>query len=341
MTSFIKDIAEQLNDRAEAICCKYLTNGRKSGRYWIVGSIDNEKGDSFVVSISGAKQGKWFENSTGTPGDMLDVVRHCENINDKYTAAKFAAKHLLNLPIILNDNSQSKQEKKIGQFNPDTARVNQSKALFNRAVDIKGTLAEKYLHSRFLTDIDVRDLRFMADCFYYENEETPTQKIPALLQAIRGQEGEIISVNRTYLKADGSGKADVAYAKKVTGNYEGYGVALGDIEGDTLIVGEGHETTSSFRMALPQFSALAGLSMYHTSVLRIPKQIRRLILAQDLGEAGEVLNEKLKARCSKNGIEFFSVLPMEDDFNKDHTKFGFDAMKVNILEQLLKATWSR
>ena len=115
------------------------------------------------------------------------------------------------------------------------------------------------------------------------------------------------------MKPDGSGKADVFQAKKVTGNYEGYGVALGTLVDDILIVGEGFETVASFQLALSGIPAIAGLSMYHTSVLRIPKQIKKLILAKDFGKAGDVLEVKLRERCDKIGIDFASVDPLLDD----------------------------
>ncbi|WP_419901104.1 DUF7146 domain-containing protein [Kiloniella sp.] len=339
MSGFVRDVAGRLNERAEALCRKYLSNGTKVGNYWMVGSIDNEKGDSFVVHISGPKQGKWFENANGASGDMFDLVKHAENIPNSLGAAKFSAHSLLQLPIDVKPVQKKGSQKKIGSLVVDAMKVEKSCSLFERGISIKGTIAETYLANRMLANIDDRDLRFLGDCMYYEDADTPLERHPALLQAIRGDDGKIFSVNRTYLKADGSGKADVARCKKVTVNYEGYGVALGDQTGDVQIVGEGFETVASFQKTMPKVPALAGLSKHHTSVLRIRKQVKRLILAQDRDEAGDLLREELQRRCDANGIKLISVLPITNDFNQDHMDLGFHKMKANILEQILKVFW--
>ena len=337
MSGFVKDVAGRLNERTETLCRKYLSNGTKVGSYWMVGSIDNEKGDSFVVNISGPKQGKWFENANGTSGDMFDLVKHAEKIPNSLGAAKFSAHSLLQLPIDCKPAEKKQPKKKIGNLVVDAKKVQKSCSLFEMGIPIKGTIAETYLANRMLANIDDRDLRFLGDCMYYQDADTPMERHPALLQAIRGDDGKIFSVNRTYLKADGSGKADVPRCKKVTVNYEGYGVALGDQVGDVQIVGEGFETVASFQKAIPRFPALAGLSKHHTSVLRIRKQVKRLILAQDRDEAGDLLRVELQRRCDANGIELIAVQPITNDFNQDHMDLGFDKMKANTLEQILKA----
>ena len=122
MNGFVRDVANKLNERAETLCRKYLSNGTKVGSYWMVGSIDNEKGDSFVVHITGAKQGKWFENATGQSGDMFDLVKHIENIPNSLGAAKFSAHSLLQLPSDCKPAEKKQPKKKIGNLTVDAKR---------------------------------------------------------------------------------------------------------------------------------------------------------------------------------------------------------------------------
>ena len=49
MHSPAADIARRLAEDAEAVCRHYLTNGRKQGRYWIVGDVQNTPGRSLYV----------------------------------------------------------------------------------------------------------------------------------------------------------------------------------------------------------------------------------------------------------------------------------------------------
>jgi len=60
------DVAEQLADRAEAVCRKYLPKGFKSGNYWMIGDATGVPGKSMHVRLHGPRAGrgaagKWSE----------------------------------------------------------------------------------------------------------------------------------------------------------------------------------------------------------------------------------------------------------------------------------------
>ena len=63
-----RDLSAQLADRVEAVCRHYLSNGRRSGGYWIVGDTRNAKGRSLFVRLTGPTQGK------GARGKWQDYV---------------------------------------------------------------------------------------------------------------------------------------------------------------------------------------------------------------------------------------------------------------------------
>ncbi|MEO0828845.1 MAG: DNA primase, partial [Pseudomonadota bacterium] len=75
MHSPAADIARRLAEDAEAVCRHYLTNGRKQGRYWIVGDVQNTPGRSLYVRLTGPTSGpgaagKWTDSATGQHGDL-------------------------------------------------------------------------------------------------------------------------------------------------------------------------------------------------------------------------------------------------------------------------------
>tara|TARA_R110000787_G_scaffold108759_7_gene217212 strand:+ start:1142 stop:1450 length:309 start_codon:yes stop_codon:yes gene_type:complete len=79
MHSPAADIARRLAEDAEAVCRHYLTNGRKQGRYWIVGDVQNTPGRSLYVRLTGpisgpGASGKWTDSATGQHGDLLDLI---------------------------------------------------------------------------------------------------------------------------------------------------------------------------------------------------------------------------------------------------------------------------
>jgi hypothetical protein len=54
MPDSIADIARRLAENAEAVCRYYLPNGRREGRYWLVGDVHNTPGRSLYVRLSGS-----------------------------------------------------------------------------------------------------------------------------------------------------------------------------------------------------------------------------------------------------------------------------------------------
>ena len=59
--SAASELSRRLADRAEAVCRTYLPNGRRTGRYWIVGDVHGRPGRSLYVKLSGKGAGRWTE----------------------------------------------------------------------------------------------------------------------------------------------------------------------------------------------------------------------------------------------------------------------------------------
>ena len=60
------ELAHRLAREAEAVCRHYLSNGRREGRYWLVGDVRNTPGRSMFVRLKGPEAGrgaagKWTE----------------------------------------------------------------------------------------------------------------------------------------------------------------------------------------------------------------------------------------------------------------------------------------
>ena len=65
----VSDLSRRLADNAEAVCRHYLSNGRRVGRYWIVGDVRNTAGRSMFVRLNGSRFGK------GARGKWTDAQR--------------------------------------------------------------------------------------------------------------------------------------------------------------------------------------------------------------------------------------------------------------------------
>src|SRR3546814_11314280 len=81
------DLVIRLGQRAEAVCRYYLSNGRRSGKYWIVGDARNTPGRSMFVRLVGPSTGKgaagkWTDAAAAEHGDLLDIIRESTGLVD-------------------------------------------------------------------------------------------------------------------------------------------------------------------------------------------------------------------------------------------------------------------
>jgi len=156
-------------------------------------------------------------------------------------------------------------------------RASQAKRLWLEAGPIAGTLAERYLRdARGITCPLPPILRFHGACWH-----GPTaRRYPALVAAVQG--AGLPAVHRTYLRADGSGKATVDPPKAMLGGTQGGAVRLADGPG-RLVVAEGVESALSLASGLLAGPAAvwAALSTSGLRGLRLPAEPGRLTIACD------------------------------------------------------------
>ncbi|WP_246045587.1 toprim domain-containing protein [Rubellimicrobium roseum] len=109
-------------------------------------------------------------------------------------------------------------------------------------------------------------------------------------------------MHRTYLRADGSGKANVEPAKAMLGGTAGGAVRLSNRAGQ-LVVAEGIETALSLASGLlsAPASVWAALSTSGMRSLRLPLAPGRLAIAPDGDEAGHAAARALAERAHALG----------------------------------------
>lgn len=330
MAGMPHDLARRLGQRAEAVCRHYLSNGRRCGRYWLVGDVRNAPGRSLFVRLAGPETGRgaagrWSDAATGEHGDLLDVIRAAHGFVDFRNVTE-AARRFLALP-----HSEPQQHAHVAARpgSPEAAR-----RLFAIAKPIRGTLAESYLRRRGIADLrDLPSLRFHPRCYYRPNALAPTETWPALIAAVTDLSGQITGLQRTWLARDGSGKAPIATPRRAMGDLLGHGVCFG-VAADVLVAGEGIETVLSARCVLPRMPMLAAGSASHLAAIRFPPELRRLYILRDRDPAGSAACERLSERAASSGIETIVLSPRLRDFNEDLRRAGQAALRALLRRQL-------
>ena len=336
MASIASDLSQRLADNAEAVCRRYLSKGRKEGRYWLVGDVHNTPGRSLYVRLSSPPDGrgaagKWTDAQSGDHGDLLDIIASsCGHRSLRETLDE--TRHFLSLP-----STPPTEERSARQPKAPTGTAEAARRLRAASKSILDSLAAAYLNGRLITDLTGCDaLGYHPHCWYRASEDDdPNVRSawPAMIASVTDLQGCITGVHRTWLRLDGSDKAPVAYPRRAMGHLLGHGVRFGPA-GRVMLAGEGIETMLSLRQVMPRTSAIAGLSAAHLAAILFPIGLQRLYVARDDDPAGTAALASLTERAMPAGIE---VVPLEsrlDDFNSDLRTFGRERLAASVRSQL-------
>ena len=327
------ELAHRLARDAEAVCRHYLSNGRRAGRYWLVGDVENSPGRSLFVRLKGpdfgkGAAGKWTDAATGEHGDLLDLIaanQHLTTTRDTLDEAR----RFLSVP---------QPERREDLRTPAPAGSHEAaRRLWVISRPIRGTIAEAYLRTRGITALrDCMALRFHPRCFYRADRDDPPgvrDAWPALIAAVTDDAGEITGAHRTWLDPGGDSKAAVATPRRAMGDLLGHGVRFGRVH-DVLAAGEGIETVLSLRTVLPTLPAVAALSAAHLGALDLPPTLHRLYIAEEADTAGRHGADRLAARAEARGVETLRLRAALGDLNDDLVHLGADALRDELRVQL-------
>jgi hypothetical protein len=341
MPNTASDLARRLARDAEVVCRHYLSNGRREGRYWLVGDVDNTPGRSLFVRLTGPDSGKgaagkWTDAASDQHGDLLDLIAANMRL-DSLAATLEEARAFLRLP--RPEPKPQQRFEPVPQGSPEAAR-----RLWAISQPIAGTVAEAYLRNRGLADLrNCGSLRFHPRCWYRPDQDDPPgtpQAFPALIGSVCDDTGTLAGVHRTWLAPAGDGKAAVVTPRRAMGHLLGNGVRFG-VADDVMAAGEGIETMLSLRQVTPALPIVAALSANHLAALTLPTTLRRLYLARDDDPAGRAAVGALAGRAADAGIEVRVLDAERGDLNEDLRQLGRSALTASVRVQLAPEDVSR
>ena len=252
MSCDASELRGRLAREAEAVCRHYLSNGKRAGRYWVVGDVNNSPGRSLFVRLQESAKGsagKWTDAATGEHGDLLDIIRQCRGLRDFREVAE-EARRFLKLPRL----EQQLVPTPIRSLAPAGSQE-AGRRLFAMSSPIEGTVVETYLQRRGIARIrHGGSLRFHPRCYYRPDDHLPKETWPAMIACVTDLDGRITGVHRTWLDPDGFDRSGSARLRSTRRGEPG-GPAWQRCSlrrgSDVLAAGEGIETMLSLRYALP------------------------------------------------------------------------------------------
>ncbi|MCK0099841.1 toprim domain-containing protein [Qipengyuania sp. S6317L1] len=187
-----------------------------------------------------------------------------------------------------------------------------ARRLWEQSQPIAGTLAETYLRGRGISCALPNTLRFHTNCWHGPSES----RCPAMVALVEGGDG--FAVHRSYLRADGSGKAGFAGGDKLMLGATAGGAVRLSKGGSRLVVAEGIESALSLLCGLmaEPVTGWAALSTSGMRSLRLPAKPSRLVIAGDGDRPGRKASHALAKRAHSLGWKVSMLDPGNGaDFN--------------------------
>ena len=184
----------------------------------------------------------------------------------------------------------------------------EARQIWRESMPAAGTLVETYLRARGIRPelqggIPVT-LRFHPLLPIDDDDRPGVQYVLAgMVAAVQAADSRrVIAVHRTFIKADGSGKADVPKKKAMRGPCWTNAVRF-DPAGETLAVGEGIETTLSVRQAMRMAEigtpCWAALSLGNIGEMWIPPCVKTLLILADADSSKPEQAERILRRVAQ------------------------------------------
>ena len=290
-----RDLARRLARDAEAVCRHYLSKGRRSGRYWIVGDVQNTPGRSLYVRLTGpdygpGAAGKWTDAATGEHGDLLDLIalnRDLPGLGEAMDEARI----FLALP-------RHDAERRITPEPAASGSAEAARRLFSAGRPVPGTPAEAYLRARGITaPLDWPALRYHPSVYYRESRRRRRSKPwPALLAAVTDPRRHDHRHPAHLARSQPARPRRRSPIRAAPSAICSAMACVSALPRDVLAAGEGIETMLALKSVLPSLPVIAGLSANHLAALDLPPALRRLYVARDNDAAGFHAAERLRER---------------------------------------------
>jgi conjugative transfer relaxase protein TraI len=338
----IKDIEARLSLTSESLCLALLgepnrkLSKKTNFRYGAKGSLS--------INLS---NGLWKNFETDEAGNSLGLIKSALNLADFKDVLAFAKNFLGGEQMITPKFEQTKIEKNAQEVQEQIKKKEKVLEIVNRAISIKGTLAETYLkQTRGLSHFDKADIRFV------EKQETWHGKkktyVPALMAIARDEKGdihhiEVIKLNPNNAKKDE--KSDPI--KQSFGIKDGYYVELNKAyKKEKTYLAEGVETGLSLVSVDKNARVVAVLGKGNFMTIKHHDLGKEVVLCVDNdGKKTYKNNLVIDAieRLEKAGKNVTVIMPKKEghDLNDVLIKEGKEALKSVIKNEITASEFKK
>lgn len=286
-------------DPLHAIAARHGVKLIRAGQEWKgLCPFHHERSPSFTV-FPGARGERFHCHGCGASGDGIDFKMRIQGITlrEVLTAGRSSSLPVLQIAPPMPD--------------PRPERLAEARTIWRAAQPARGTLAERYLRARAITIAIPDSLRFA---------ELPYSKrgplYPCLVAALASADNRLIGIQRTYLNADGTGKAAVPKPKLSLGGISGGAIRLAPCA-RSMIVCEGIEDGLSLMQELGRAVWVAA-GAGNLPKMRFPQGAQEVAVGGDGDETGRAAARKAVDAFQSAGLRARAFFPIDaKDFNAE------------------------
>ncbi len=236
----------------------------------------------------------------GASGDVLDYLQQLHSVSLREAAAMLQGRQV---PVVAVRALPAE---------PDRDTTGEAIAIWRSAVPVAGTAAEANLRGRGLHLSIPASIRF-AQLRYGSRGDLR----PCLIALLASVENKAVGIQRTYLKPDGSGKADVPTPKLSLGRVRGAAIRLAPCAAQLVVTG-GLEDGLTLQQELGQ-AVWAATGEGNMASMLLPVGVHTVVIGADNDASGEAHAKRAAEAFSLEGRQARIIRPEPGfkDFNAE------------------------
>lgn len=236
----------------------------------------------------------------GASGDVLDYLQQLHSVSLREAAAMLQGGQV---PVVAVRALPAE---------PGRDTTGEAIAIWRSAVPVAGTAAEAYLRGRGLHLPIPASIRFARLRYGARGDLHPC--LVALLASV---ENKAVGIQRTYLKPDGSGKADVPTPKLSLGRVRGAAIRLAPCAAQLVVTG-GLEDGLTLQQELGQ-AVWAATGEGNMASMLLPVGVHTVVIGADNDASGEAHAKRAAETFSLESRQARIIRPApgQKDFNSE------------------------
>lgn len=263
----------------------------------------NEKSPSFQLNDA---KGTFYCFGCGATGDIVRLVMQLQGISFMDAMRWLGA---ADLPEVSAADRLRAAEEDAAER---AQAIADARMMWDRCVDPAGTPAETYLRRcRGITMALPPAVRFGVVPTSRDEHGNWKRPHPALVLSVVDGAGDVVGLQRVFLRPDGMAKAWGKRSKLSLGRPRGAAVRLQAGISGRVILTEGPEDGMSLAQELPDCTVWVALGTAMMPELRLPPSLTELTIAGQNDAAGRAAVEAARARFVEQGIAVRLMYPAD------------------------------